>query len=218
MTATKGGSGGCAAPLPDHAEAGRQACRGDAREPDSGTQSLSGSAIIEFIDGNMVIHHSREYQVMTNEPTYDQQLANLAYWNGVNPREFLPGTVRATDRFVRANFYINAVVQSADPRVATASVFSVIRQTSVPWGISVDGAPNLSTTRWRVVADHKDRRYFAESVVSPSVFWVDLERLDFSEGAPVMMLDLGVDMSRILSGEVSALFQAAQPFAFQSAV
>jgi penicillin V acylase-like amidase (Ntn superfamily) len=175
------------------------------------------SAVIEFIAGKMVIHHSREYQIMTNEPTYDRQLAVLDYWQGVDPRQFLPGTVRATDRFVRAHFYINAVEQSADPRIAAASVFSVIRQVSVPWGISVADAPNLSTTRWRVVADHKDRRYYTESVVSPSVFWVDLPSLDFSAGAAVKKLDLGVDMSRVLSGEVSATFRPAEPFAFQSA-
>ncbi len=175
------------------------------------------SAIIEFVAGEMVIHHSRDYQVMTNEPTYERQLAVLEYWQNVNPREFLPGTVRATDRFVRAHFYVNAVVQSADPRVAAASVFSVIRQTSVPWGISVADAPNLSTTRWRVVADHKARRYYVESVLSPSVFWVDLDRLDFSAGGDVRKLDLGVDMERILSGEVSDRFEPAEPFVFQPA-
>ncbi|MGY6554195.1 MAG: linear amide C-N hydrolase [Wenzhouxiangella sp.] len=175
------------------------------------------SAIIEFVDGEMVIHHSREFQVMTNEPTYERQLAVLEYWQGVNPREFLPGTVRATDRFVRAHFYINAVVQSADARIAAASVFSVIRQTSVPWGISVADAPNLSTTRWRVVADHKDRRYYVESVLSPSVFWVDLDALNFSPGAPVQKLPLGLDMQRILSGEVSGKFEPAEAFRFQPA-
>lgn len=109
------------------------------------------------------------------------------------------------------------MTQSADPRVAAASVFSVIRQTSVPWGVSVADAPNLSTTRWRVVADHKDGRYYVESVVSPSVFWVDIDRLDLNEGAAVMKLDLGMDMERILSGEVSAEFEPARPFAFQVA-
>ncbi len=181
------------------------------------SDATGDSAVIEFIDGETVIHHSREYQVMTNEPTYDRQLAVLEYWKGVNPREFLPGTVRASDRFVRAHFYINAVVQSDDPRIAAASVFSVIRQTSVPWGISVEGAPNLSTTRWRVVADHKEGRYHVESVLSPSVFWVDLDRLDFREGAEVLKLDLGVDMERILAGEVSAHFKEAEPFAFEAA-
>ncbi|MCP1676033.1 penicillin V acylase-like amidase (Ntn superfamily) [Natronocella acetinitrilica] len=165
----------------------------------------------------MTIWHDRSYQVMTNEPTYDRQLAVLEYWQNVNPREFLPGTVRASDRFVRAHFYINAVTQSADPRIAAASVFSVIRQASVPWGISVADAPNLSTTRWRVVADHKDRRYYFESVISPSVFWVDLDNLDFSKGSDVVKLDLGVDMERVMSGEVSAAFEPAAPFAFQPA-
>ncbi len=181
------------------------------------SDATGDSAIIEFVAGEMVVWHSRDYQIMTNEPTYDRQLAILDYWKGVNPREFLPGTVRATDRFVRAHFYINAVVQSADPRIAAASVFSVIRQTSVPWGISIENAPNLSTTRWRVVADHKDLRYYVESVISPSVFWVDLANLNLVEGAPVAKLDLGVDMERVLSGEVSAEFAVADPFVFQPA-
>ncbi len=181
------------------------------------SDATGDSAIIEFVGGEMKVWHDRAYQVMTNEPTYDRQLAILEYWQGVNPREFLPGTVRASDRFVRAHFYVNAVVQSADPRVAAASVFSVIRQTSVPWGISIADQPNLSTTRWRIVADQKDLRYYVESVISPSVFWVDLDNLDFTEGAGVRKLDLGVDMERILSGEVSAGFEPAAPFAFQPA-
>ena len=37
------------------------------------------SAILEYLDGNLVIHHGRQYQVMTNSPTFDQQLALNAY-------------------------------------------------------------------------------------------------------------------------------------------
>ncbi len=181
------------------------------------SDATGDSAIIEFVGGEMVIWHDRSYQIMTNEPTFDRQLAVLEYWDRVNPREFMPGTVRASDRFVRANFYINSVVQSADARIAAASVFSVIRQTSVPWGISIADQPNLSTTRWRVVADHKDKRYYVESVISPSVFWVDLDALDLTEGAEIQKLDLGLDMERVLSGEVSGLFEAASAFTFQPA-
>jgi choloylglycine hydrolase len=179
------------------------------------SDATGDSAIVEFVDGEMVIWHDRSYQVMTNEPTFERQLAVREYWEGVNPREFMPGTVRATDRFVRASFYINAVEQTSDPRRAAAAVFSVMRQLSVPWGISIADQPNLSTTRWRVVADQRDRRYYIESVLSPSVFWVDLADLDLAEGADVMKLDLGVDMERVLSGEVSAAFEPAEPFAFQ---
>jgi len=181
------------------------------------SDATGDSAILEFVDGEMVIWHDRSYQVMTNEPTFDRQLAIREYWEGVNPREFMPGTVRATDRFVRASFYINAVEQTSNARRAAAAVFSVIRQTSVPWGISIAEQPNLSTTRWRIVADQTDLRYYVESVISPSVFWIDLANLDFSEGAEVMKLDLGVDMERIMAGENSDEFETAEAFAFQPA-
>ncbi len=181
------------------------------------SDATGDSAVLEFVDGEMMIWHDRSYQVMTNEPGYASQLAIREYWDGVNPREFMPGTVRATDRFVRASFYINAVEQTADPRRAAASVFSVMRQVSVPWGISIADQPNLSTTRWRVVADHKARRYYVESVKSPSVFWVDLGALDLAQGSDVRKLDLGVDMERVVSGEASERFEAAAPFAFQPA-
>lgn len=181
------------------------------------SDATGDSAILEWIGGALHIHHSREYRVMTNEPSYDEQLAVTRYWSGVDGRTFLPGTKRASDRFVRAGYYIDAVVQSSDPRIAAASVFSVIRNASVPYGISLPDAPNLSTTRWRIVADHKNRLFYAESATSPNVFWVDLKRLDFSEGAEPRMLDLGVDMNRILSGEVSSQFAPAQPFAFMEA-
>ncbi|MFU8836598.1 MAG: linear amide C-N hydrolase [Roseovarius sp.] len=147
----------------------------------------------------------------------DRQLAIREYWEGVNPREFMPGTVRATDRFVRASFYINAVEQTADPRRTAAAVFSVIRQTSVPWGISIADQPSLSTTRWRIVADQTDRRYYVESILSPSVFWVDRDKLDFAAGTGVLKLDLGVDIEHVLSGEASASFVQSEPFAFQQA-
>src|SRR5574344_2599201 len=41
------------------------------------------SAIVEYIGGKQVIHHSRDYQVMTNSPTFDQQLAVNKYWQAV---------------------------------------------------------------------------------------------------------------------------------------
>ena len=173
------------------------------------------SAILEWINGTLQIHHGPEYKVMTNDPPYDEQLALTAYWQGINPREMLPGTTRAADRFVRARTYVDMVVQSDDPREAAAAAFSVIRNASVPYGISTPDAPNLSTTRWRVVADQKDRLFYVESAISPNVFWVDLKKLDFAAGGGARMLDLGVDMQSIRSGEVSAEFVPAPPFQFE---
>lgn len=181
------------------------------------SDATGDSAILEWIDGKLEIHHGREFRVMTNDPAYAEQLAITRYWGGVDGRSFLPGTNRASDRFVRASYYVDAVVQSDDPRIAAAAVFSVVRNVSVPYGISQPDAPNLSTTRWRIVADQKNRLFYAESATSPNVFWVDMKRLDFSKGAKTRVLDLGVDMNRILAGEVSGQFVTAKPFPFMEA-
>ncbi len=127
---------------------------------------------------------------MTNSPTYDQQLALNAYWKQIGGTTMLPGTNRAADRFVRASFYINAIPKTADDREAVASAFSVIRNVSVPLGISTPGQPNISSTIWRTVSDHKNRRYYFESTRSPNIFWVDLADMNFAEGQPVKKLTL----------------------------
>lgn len=173
------------------------------------------SAIIEYVEGKQVIHHAREHQVMTNSPTFDKQLALNEYWKGIGGTVMLPGTNRAADRYARAMFYVNAIPQVEDRRVATAGVFSVIRNCSVPFGINTENEPNISSTRWRVVADHKDALYYFESAVSPNIFWTDLKKVDFSPGASVMKLGLGKDSGRLISGEVSSDFVASKPFAFQ---
>jgi penicillin V acylase-like amidase (Ntn superfamily) len=154
------------------------------------SDATGDSAILEYVGGRLVIHHDRRYQVMTNSPIFDQQLAINAYWEQIGGTTMLPGTNRAADRFVRASFYINAVTKTVDMREALAAAFSVIRNVSVPLGISTPGQPNISSTIWRTVSDHKNRRYFFESTRSPSLFWVDLADMDFAVGAPTKKLTL----------------------------
>jgi choloylglycine hydrolase len=67
------------------------------------------SAIFEWIDGKLVVHHGKDYRVMTNSPSFDQQLAINGYWKGVDPLTFLPGSINAADRFARVSFLINAI-------------------------------------------------------------------------------------------------------------
>ncbi|GBQ22239.1 choloylglycine hydrolase [Gluconacetobacter sacchari DSM 12717] len=173
------------------------------------------SAIIEYIDHRQVIHHSRAYQVMTNSPTFEQQLALNAYWTQIGGTVMLPGTNRASDRFARAAFYVNAIPKSENPVEAIASVFSVIRNVSVPFGITTPDQPNISSTRWRTVADQKRKLYFFESALTPNIFWVDLKTLDFSEKTgKVMKLDLGPNQTHIYSGVANDRFRVAAPFRF----
>lgn len=173
------------------------------------------SAIFEYIGGKLVIHHGRSYQVMTNSPIFDQQLALNAYWKDIGGTVMLPGTNRAADRFARASFYINAVPKFDDPNLALAAVFSVIRNASVPYGISTPDQPNISSTRWRTVVDHKRKLYFFESALTPNTFWVDLKKIDFSKDTgKVKELDLGPNQDHTFSGDATADFKEAQPFKF----
>jgi penicillin V acylase-like amidase (Ntn superfamily) len=170
------------------------------------------SAIFEYVKGKLVIHHGREFQVMTNSPVYDQQLALNAYWQQIGGTTMLPGTNRASDRFVRASFYVKAVPQTDKIEDAVASCFGIIRNASVPLGITTPGQPNISSTIWRTVADHKNLRYYYESTRSPNVFWVNVADADFSAGKPARTLR--VSDGSIFAGNIVDQFTEAPPFSF----
>ena len=154
------------------------------------SDASGNSAIFEYIKGKLIIHEGKEYQVMTNSPSYEQQITLNNYWKQNAGLVMLPGTNRAVDRFVRASFYINVIPQTDNQREAVAGVFSVIRNVSVPLGISTPAQPNISSTRWRTVADQKNKVYFFESTMTPNVFWINMKDLDFSAGAPIKKLNL----------------------------
>jgi penicillin V acylase-like amidase (Ntn superfamily) len=107
------------------------------------------SAILEYLDSKLVIHHGPQYRVMTNSPTYDQQLALNAYWDLIGGDKMLPGTISAADRFVRLSYHLKASPKFKDRDLAVASAFSQIRTISVPLGMSDPDHPNISSTLWR---------------------------------------------------------------------
>lgn len=76
------------------------------------SDATGNSAIFEYVNGNLIIHEGRECQIMTNSPTYDKQLTLNDYWKEIGGLVMLPGTNRASDRFVRASFYIQALPQT----------------------------------------------------------------------------------------------------------
>lgn len=190
------------------------------------SDSTGDSAIFEYIDGQLVIHHGKNYKVMTNSPSYDQQIALNQYWEKIGGLTFLPGTNQAPDRFARASFLLNAIPIKTDPNYITsvpnknylnqaiASVFSVIRSVSVPLGITTPDQPNISSTVWRIVADHKNKIYYFDSATSPNVFWINMAELDLKEGSPVKKLTL--TDGKIYSGNATKNLETAQPFRFFS--
>lgn len=170
------------------------------------------SAIFEHLGGKLVIHHGRQYTVMTNSPVFDQQLSLNAYWESVGGEAMLPGTRRAADRFVRASFYAKHLPDPKNERQALANVMSVMRNVSAPFGEADPDKPNISSTIWRSAADHIRKVYFFESTLSPNIVWVRLEACDLQPGAPVQKLNLVNNFE--LAGDVSNRFTASRPFDF----
>ena len=127
---------------------------------------------------------------MTNSPKYSSQLAINDYWKEIGGLQMLPGTNRSSDRFVRASFYIHAIPQTPDARIAVPSVLSVMRNVSVPFGITTPGKPHISSTRWRSVCDQKNKVYYFDNVLTPNLFWLDLKEIDFSPKAKIKKLSL----------------------------
>jgi penicillin V acylase-like amidase (Ntn superfamily) len=117
------------------------------------------SAIFEYINGKLIVHHSKLYAVMTNEPPFDQQLALNAYWKDIGGAAMLPGTDRPADRFVRASYYLSQAPKTSDPVESVAAMFSIIRDISVPMGVSKPGSPNVAPTLWPTVSDQKNHVY-----------------------------------------------------------
>jgi choloylglycine hydrolase len=170
------------------------------------------SAIVEYLDGRAHVHHDRAHTILTNEPTFDEQLRLLAGEDFSEPSDTTPlkGNVDPIARFQRAAYFLDLLPEPADQRQAVAGVLAIARNVSIPFGAPYEGF-GLYNTEYRTVTDLTHRRYFFELSTSPNVIWTDLTQLDLAVGAPVRALDPD-DIS--LSGEVSSRYaEAMDPFA-----
>lgn len=166
------------------------------------------SAVIEYTDGKPTVYHDRDYKVMTNSPTYDQQLELVKVYEGLGGDLPLPGSTLASDRFARALYYVGHQVQPKTQVDAIAAMFSIIRNAAQPFRTPEPGKPDASQTIWQVVLDLTNRRYVFESTTRPGTVWVDLDEVSFKEGTKSLRLDL---VSRLaleggLAGNVSHKF------------
>jgi penicillin V acylase-like amidase (Ntn superfamily) len=170
------------------------------------------SAIAEWVNGKMIIHHGRQYWVMTNDPPFDQQLALLAGKDFSNPSSdtLLPGNVKATDRFQRSAYFLAMLPKPKSEREAISGVMAIARNASVPFGAPYAGF-GIYNTKYRTAMNLNDRRYYFELANAPNVVWADLSKFDLKPNAPVMMLDpdnvhLSGDVSKSFEKQSKALF------------
>ncbi len=176
------------------------------------SDATGDNAIFEYTDGKLNVYHDPSYTVLTNSPTFEKQLAIRDYWAALPGNQVLPGTGRSQDRFTRASYYATAVDQSDDPKVAVGAAFSVIRNCSVPYGVHIADQPNLSSTKWRSVADQKNLVYYYEDPLSLTPLWLDLKKIDFGEKSSVRKID--VSKSQQYMGLANDKLTKAVPFKF----
>jgi penicillin V acylase-like amidase (Ntn superfamily) len=170
--------------------------------------STGDSAVVEFNEGKLVIHHGREYTLMTNDPTYDEQLKLLSLQDFSHPdlNMPLPGNVNAVDRFQRAAYYSALLPKPEDERQAVASVMAIMRNVSVPFGAPY-GEFGVYNTEYRTVCDLTNRMYFFELTTSPNVIWVNLDALPLPDGGEPLAVDPYDDT---MVGDVTTRFAPRQ--------
>jgi len=171
------------------------------------------SAIIEFLKGKLVIYHGQEHTVLTNEPPYEAQIINLKRYKPFGGTLAMPGDIDPKDRFVRAASYLKTLPEPRTVAEAVFYVLGVIRNVSSPFGAleSADTtAEDIWPTRWVSVRDLTHLVYYFNATTSPNLFRIELDKLHFAKGAPVLALD---PQDPTLVGEVSGkLRKAKAPF------
>lgn len=165
------------------------------------------SAIIEIDDGKVNIYHHREYRVMTNPPSYAQQLANLEKYRFTDADHY-PATQSPQDRFVRATLHLRNLPEPHSADQARGFVQSVLANQAFPVGYPDMDDPMVrevsaayqrysrypgenrgTATYWSTLTDLSRGEYWFKSVFAASSVYVKLQEIDFSAGQPVRQLD-----------------------------
>ncbi|KIV98097.1 hypothetical protein, variant [Exophiala mesophila] len=177
------------------------------------TDKSGDNLIIEYLNGQLVIHHGEQYQVMTNDPTFDEQLAIWEYWKPMSNYS-LPGTGTPADRFVRLSYYNTITADAPGLMSSVATTAAMIRAVSVPFvpESEINTGLDLWPTLWRCYYDLKDMVFFYESSVTPIAIFMYLEDYDLSKNGTVKRLALADTDWQGLYGDMKGNFTDAKIF------
>jgi choloylglycine hydrolase len=164
------------------------------------------SIVVEPIDGTLKVYDA-PLGVMTNAPTYDWHITNLANYVNLSVKDVesvklgnvtvnafgagagllgLPGDFTPPSRFVRAVVYSQAATPNATDEDAVLSAFHILNQFDIPKGSVVNSAGGEAmdeTTEWTSVADLKNLRWYFRTFEDQSIHMVDLKQaLDAAKG------------------------------------
>jgi choloylglycine hydrolase len=172
-------------------------------------QDKSGkSLVVEPVDGTLKVHDA-PLGVMTNAPTYDWHMTNLAAYINLSVKDIdsakvgpvtlsafgsgagmlgLPGDFTPPSRFVRAVAFSQSAAPNATADDAVLSAFHILNQFDIPEGSVVNsaiGKPVDEITEWTSVADLKNLRWYFRTHSDQSIRVVDLKQaVEAAKGEP----------------------------------
>jgi choloylglycine hydrolase len=170
-------------------------------------QDKSGkSLVVEPVDGMLKVHDA-PLGVMTNAPTYDWHMTNLANYINLSVKDIesakvgpvtinafgagaglvgLPGDFTPPSRFVRAVIFSQSAAPDATADDAVLSAFHILNQFDIPKGSLLNSAGGETldeTTEWTSVADLKNLRWYFRTFSDQSIHMVDLKQaVDAAKG------------------------------------
>jgi choloylglycine hydrolase len=156
------------------------------------------SLVVEPVDGTLKVHDA-PLGVMTNAPTYDWHMTNLANYINLSVKDVnsvkvgpatisafgsgagllgLPGDFTPPSRFVRAAMFSQSAAPNKTAEDAVLAAFHILNQFDIPEGSVVNaavGQPFNEITEWTSVADLKNLRWYFRTHEDQSIHVVDLK-------------------------------------------
>lgn len=161
------------------------------------------NAVIELINGKVVVYHGSKYNILTNEPSYDKQLSNLSEiqkttnYSAAN----LPGGANSMNRFVRSYYFSHNMPQKPlDKSSAVSNMYSAISGVFTPYGedykknCSLAGGSgevaDVWPTQWATVTDQSNKVLYILDGKTGNQISVKLGNFNTNVGQPVRTINL----------------------------
>jgi choloylglycine hydrolase len=145
------------------------------------------AAIVEFNDGKMEVFHGPQYNVLANAPNLHKELDFLAKAkeNKQYSILYLPGGADSKCRFVRMKFDTENMPEPADAQQAVIFMEEAVHDIMVPAYSDTAHADNPAAgdaweTRWHVVLDVKNLRFYFDNDQIGKRINLDLNKIDFN--------------------------------------
>jgi choloylglycine hydrolase len=175
--------------------------------------------------------HDAPLGVMTNAPTYDWHMTNLANYLNLSPKDIdqiklgdvtipafgsgagmlgLPGDFTPPSRFVRAAMFSQAAVANKTAEDTVFAAFHILNQFDIPKGSVINaavGEPTPEITEWTSVADLKNLRWYFRTHEDQSLRMVDLKEAVAAAKGEISTIDM--EVTRQPYANVSAELESA---------